>query len=57
MRKLSVGDLLHVQLQTRQWLEGADLEAEFSIQRVYRHEAGPEQQKLQLSQDDTGKHS
>jgi len=46
------GDLLHVQLQTRQWLEGTELKAEFSILKVYRHEPGPEQQKLQLSRDD-----
>jgi len=46
------GDLLHVQLQTRQWLEGAELKAEHSILKVYRHESGPEQQKLQLSRED-----
>lgn len=46
------GDLLHVQLQTRQWLEGTELKAEHSILKVYRHESGPEQQKLQLSGED-----
>ena len=46
------GDLLHVQLQTRQWLEGNELKAEYSILKVYRHEPAPEQQKLQLSRND-----
>jgi len=35
------GDLLHVQLETRQWLEGTELKAEFSILKVYRHKAWP----------------
>jgi hypothetical protein len=46
------GNLLHVQLQTGQWLEGNELKAEFSIPKVYRHAPGPEQQKLQLSRSD-----
>ena len=46
------GDLLHVQPQTRQWLEGTELKAEHSILKVYRHESGPEQRKLQLSGED-----
>ena len=41
-----------MQLQTRQWLEGNELKAEYSILKVYRHEPGPEQQKLQLSRND-----
>jgi len=41
-----------VQLQTRRWLEGNELKAEYSILKVYRHEPGPEQQKLQLSRND-----
>jgi hypothetical protein len=44
----SKGGLLHVQLQTRQWLEGTALKAEYSILKVYRHERGPEQRRLQL---------
>jgi hypothetical protein len=46
------GDLLHVQLQTRQWLEGTELKAEHSILKVYRHESGPEQHKLFPSSSD-----
>jgi hypothetical protein len=34
------GDLLYVELQTRQWLEGTDLKAEYAITRVHRHERG-----------------
>ena len=40
------GDFLHVTLETRQWVEGADLKAEHSIVKVHRHESGPTQQKL-----------
>jgi hypothetical protein len=46
------GDLLHVQLQTRQWLEGTELKAEHSILKVYRHENGPRQEKLRLLRED-----
>jgi hypothetical protein len=42
------GDLLHVELQTRQWLEGTNLKAEHAILKVHRHERGPEQQPLEL---------
>ncbi len=40
------GDFLHVTLETRQWVEGADLKAEHGIVKVHRHESGPTQQKL-----------
>jgi hypothetical protein len=40
------GDFLHVTLETRQWVEGADLKAEHGILKVHRHESGPTQQKL-----------
>ena len=40
------GDFLHVTLETRQWIEGADLKAEHGIVKVHRHESGPTQQKL-----------
>lgn len=43
------GDILHVKLQTRQWMEGTDLKAEHSILKVTQHEQAPEQQKLPLS--------
>ena len=42
------GDILRVQLQTRQWLEGAELKAEHAIVKVLQHESGPEQQTLVL---------
>jgi hypothetical protein len=42
------GDILRVQLQTRQWLEGAELKAEHAIVKVLQHESGPEQQNLVL---------
>ena len=32
------GDLLHVTLETRQWIEGRDLRAEYTIRKVHRHE-------------------
>jgi len=32
--------------------EGTELKAEHSILKVYRHESGPEQQRLQLSHED-----
>ena len=32
------GDLLHVTLETRQWLEGHELRAEYAIRKVHRHE-------------------
>jgi hypothetical protein len=32
------GDLLHVTLQTRQWMEGNELKAEHTIIRVHKHE-------------------
>ena len=35
------GDLLHVQLQTRQWLEGTELKAEHSIQKVMLLDGSP----------------
>ena len=37
-----------MQLQTRQWLEGAELKAEHAIVKVLQHESGPEQQNLVL---------
>lgn len=40
------GDILLVQLETRQWLEGTELKAEHAILKVIRHENAPEQQKL-----------
>lgn len=45
------GDLLHVELQTRQWLEGKELKAEYAIVKVHRHERGQEQSKLDLLRD------
>lgn len=42
------GDILRVQLQTRQWLEGAELKAEHAIVKVIQHESAPEQQNLLL---------
>jgi hypothetical protein len=47
------GDLLHVELQTRQWLEGKELKAEHAIVKVHRHERGPEQPKLDLLRGDS----
>jgi hypothetical protein len=47
------GDLLHVELQTRQWLEGKELKAEYAIVKVHRHERGPEQPKLDLLRGNT----
>jgi hypothetical protein len=47
------GDLLHVELQTRQWLEGKELKAEYAIVKVHRHERGQEQSKLDLLRGDT----
>ena len=44
------GDILHVKLQTRQWMEGAELKAEHSIVQVHSHHSAPEQQKLPLDQ-------
>ena len=46
------GDLVHVELQTRQWLEGKELKAEHAIVKVHRHERGQEQQPLGLSRTD-----
>jgi hypothetical protein len=43
------GDILHVKLQTRQWIEGTDLKAEHAIIKVLDHEAAPEQHSLDLS--------
>jgi hypothetical protein len=42
------GDILRVTLQTRQWLEGAELKAEHAIAKVLKHESAPEQQNLLL---------
>lgn len=42
------GDILRVQLQTRQWLEGTELKAEHAIVKVIQHESAPEQQNLLL---------
>jgi hypothetical protein len=42
------GDILRVQLQTRQWLEGTELKAEHAIVKVIQHESSPEQQNLLL---------
>lgn len=39
-------DILHVKLQTRQWIELGKLKAAHSIVQVLRHERGPEQGKL-----------
>lgn len=40
------GDTLHITLETRQWLEGGKLCAEYAISKVHEHEEGPRQQKL-----------
>lgn len=40
------GDILHVTMQTTQWLEGGKLCTEYAISKVHRHEQGPKQQKL-----------
>lgn len=40
------GDILHVRLQTRQWLDGTELKAEHAIVKVHHHETGLEQGKL-----------
>ena len=40
------GDILHVTLQTTQWVEEGKLRAEYSIAKVHLHEPGPEQRKL-----------
>jgi hypothetical protein len=42
------GDPLHVELQTRQWLEGKELKAEYAIVKVHHQERGQEQSKLEL---------
>lgn len=42
------GDILHVKLQTRQWMEGGELKAEHSIVQVLNHQNAPEQRKLFL---------
>lgn len=42
------GDILRVTLQTRQWLEGAELKAEHAIVKVLQHESAPEQRNLLL---------
>lgn len=45
------GDILHVKLQTRQWVEGNDLKAEHSILKVHNHEPGPRNLSLLPDQD------
>jgi len=40
------GDLLHVKLQTSQWLEGNELKAEYVITEVLRHEKQIDQSLL-----------
>lgn len=40
------GDILHVRLQTRQWLDGTELKAEHAIVKVNRHETGLKQGRL-----------
>ena len=45
--------LLAVQLETRQWLEGTELKAEHAILKVIRHENAPEQQNLPLPRGST----
>jgi len=35
------GDILNVNLQTRQWMEGKDLKAEHAILKVLDHESAP----------------
>ena len=45
------GDILNVRLQTRQWMEGNDLKAEFAIIKVHNHEPGPRNLSLLPDQD------
>jgi hypothetical protein len=40
------GDLLVVELETRQWMEGQELKAEHVITKVHGHQRGSEQAKL-----------
>jgi hypothetical protein len=40
------GDILRVQLQTRQSLEGKELKAEHAIVKVLQHESAPRQANL-----------
>jgi hypothetical protein len=45
------GDILNVRLQTRQWVEGDELKAEFSIIKVHKHEPGPRNMSLLPDQE------
>ena len=45
------GDILNVRLQTRQWMEGTDLKAEFAITKVHNHEPGPRNLSLLPDRD------
>jgi hypothetical protein len=45
------GDILNVRLQTRQWVEGDELTAEFSILKVHKHEPGPRNMSLLRDQE------
>ncbi len=45
------GDILNVRLQTRQWIEGDELKAEFSIIKVHKHEPGPRNMSLLPDQE------
>jgi hypothetical protein len=45
------GDILNVRLQTRQWIEGDELKAEFSILKVHKHEPGPRNMSLLRDQE------
>jgi len=45
------GDILNVRLQTRQWVEGDELKAEFSILKVHKHEPGPRNMSLLPDQE------
>jgi hypothetical protein len=46
-----MGDILNVRLQTRQWVEGDELKAEFSILKVHKHEPGPRNMSLLPDQE------
>jgi hypothetical protein len=48
------GDILRVNLETRQWMEGSELKAEHAIVKVLQHESAPEQQDLLLPGHDAG---
>jgi hypothetical protein len=45
------GDTLYVTLQTRQWLEGGKLTAEYSLVKIHRHEQAPTQSSFPYKTD------